>query len=58
LRFINEEVERCFLPPRKVGRPFDVRPYTKIVLVYELFGLTERNAQGFIEINEKSMTEL
>jgi len=50
LIFINEEVEKCFLPPRKVGKPFDVKLYTKIVLVCEMFGLTERNAQGFIEI--------
>jgi transposase len=50
LIFINEEVEKCFLPPRKVGKPFNVKLYTKIVLVCEMFGLTERNAQGFIEI--------
>ncbi len=50
LKFINEEVEKCFLPPRKVGKPFDVKLYTKVVLVCEMFGLTERNAQGFIEI--------
>lgn len=50
ITFINEEVEKCFLPPRKVGKPFDIKLYTKIVLVCELFGLTERNAQGFIEI--------
>ena len=50
LKFINGEVEKCFLPPRKVGKPFDVKLYTKVVLVCEMFGLTERNAQGFIEI--------
>ena len=50
LIFINNEVEKCFLPPKKVGRPFDVKLYTKVVLVCEMFGLTERNAQGFIEI--------
>src|SRR3989344_1561811 len=50
LIFINEEVERCFLPPRKVGKPFDIKLYTKIVLLCEMFGLTERNAQGFIEV--------
>lgn len=50
LKFINEEVEKCFLPPRKVGKPFDVKLYTKVVLICEMFGLTERNAQGFIEI--------
>ncbi|MBU2522883.1 MAG: hypothetical protein KKE23_01170 [Nanoarchaeota archaeon] len=50
LMFINEEVEKCFLPPRKVGKPFDVKLYTKVVLICEMFSLTERNAQGFIEI--------
>ena len=50
LIFINKEVEMCFLPPRKVGKPFDVKIYTKVVLICEMFGLTERNAQGFIEI--------
>src|SRR3989344_741809 len=50
LIFINNEVEKCFLPPKKVGRPFDVKLYTKVVLVCEMFGLTERNAQGFIEV--------
>ncbi len=50
LNFIKNEVEKCFLPPIKVGKPIDVRLYTKIVLLCELFGLTERNAQGFIEL--------
>ncbi len=50
LKFINQEVERCFLPPRKAGMPFDVKLYTKIVLLCELFGLDERNAEGFLEI--------
>ncbi|MCX6742310.1 MAG: hypothetical protein NTX24_04025 [Candidatus Pacearchaeota archaeon] len=50
LKFVNEEVEKCFLPPRKVGKPFDVKLYTKVVLICEMFDLTERNAQGFIEI--------
>src|SRR3989338_6961782 len=38
LKFINGEVEKCFLPPRKVGKPFDVKLYTKDVLVCEIFG--------------------
>jgi transposase len=50
LIFINNEVEKCFLPPKKVGRPFDVKLYAKVVLVCEMFGLTERNAQEFIEV--------
>ena len=36
--------------PRKVGKPVDGKLYAKAVLICELFGLTERNAQGFIEI--------
>ncbi len=48
IKFIREEVERCNNPPRKVGKPIDAKLYTKIVLACELFGLTERNAQGFL----------
>ena len=50
INFIRKEVDRCKDPPRKVGKPIDAKLYTKAVLVCELFGLTERNAQGFIEI--------
>ena len=50
LNFIRKEVERCNNPPRKVGKPIDAQLYAKAVLVCELFGLTERNAQGFIEL--------
>ena len=50
LEFINEEVEKCFLPPRKAGKPFDIKLYTKIVLICEMFFLTERNAQGFVDV--------
>lgn len=48
IRFINEEVDRCNNPPKKVGKPIDAKLYAKIVLACELFGLTERNAQGFL----------
>jgi transposase len=48
IKFIREEVERCNDPPRKVGKPIDAKLYTKLVLACELFGLTERNAQGFL----------
>lgn len=50
ISFIQKEVDRCNELPRKVGRPIDGKLYTKIVLVCELFGLTERNAQGFLEL--------
>jgi transposase len=50
LSFIRKEVERCNDPPRKVGKPIDAKLYTKAVLVCELFGLTERNGQGFIDL--------
>jgi transposase len=55
LNFIRKEVEKCNDPPRKVGRPIDAKLYTKAVLVCELFGLTERNAQGFIELFGSSL---
>src|SRR3989344_6196778 len=50
LNFIRKEVDRCNDLPRKVGKPIDAKLYTKAVLVCELFGLTERNAQGFIDL--------
>jgi len=50
LIFIRKEVERCNDLPRKVGKPIDGKLYAKAVLVCELFGLTERNGQGFIEL--------
>jgi len=50
LNFIRKEVERCNEAPRKVGKPIDGKLYAKAVLVCELFGLTERNGQGFIEL--------
>jgi len=55
LHFIRKEVERCRDPLRKVGKPVDAKLYTKAVLVCELFGLTERNGQGFIELFGRSL---
>lgn len=55
LKFIRKEVERCNDPPRKVGKPIDGKLYAKAVLVCELFGLTERNGQGFIELFGNSL---
>jgi transposase len=53
--FIREEVDNCRNPPRKVGKPIDAKLYAKAVLVCELFGLTERNGQGFIELFGESL---
>jgi transposase len=50
LNFIRNEVEKCNELPRKVGKPIDGKLYAKAVLVCELFGLTERKGQGFIEL--------
>jgi len=50
LNFIRREVDKCNTPSRKVGRPVDGKLYAKVVLVCELFGLTERNGQGFIDL--------
>ena len=51
LSFIKKEVEKCKSPPRKVGKPLtDPKMLAKAVLVCEEFGLTERNAQGFLSI--------
>jgi len=50
IEFIRKEIDRCNVLSRKVGKPVDGKLYAKAVLICELFGLTERNAQGFIEI--------
>lgn len=51
LAFIKREVYKCKSPPKKVGRPLtDPKLLTKSILVCEAFGLTERNAQGFLSI--------
>lgn len=51
LKFINKEVDLCDSPPKKVGKPLtDPKLLTKSILVCEAFGLTERNAQGFLSV--------
>ena len=51
LTFIEKEVDRCDYPPRKVGKPLtDPKILAKIVLICEKFGLTERDAQGFLMV--------
>jgi transposase len=51
LLFIKEEVDKCKLPGKKVGRPL-TNPYAlaKAVLVCEALGFVERKAQGWLEI--------
>lgn len=50
LTFINNEVDKCKNPPKKVGKPLtNPKKLCKAILVCEAFGLTERNAEGFIE---------
>ena len=51
LIFIKETVDNCIDPPIKVGKPLtNPKTLTKAILICELFGLTERKAQGFIEL--------
>jgi len=56
IKFIKREVDRCDYPPRKVGKPLtDPKILTKVVLICEAFGLTERDAQGFLGVFGKSV---
>jgi len=56
LSFIKKEVDKCDYPPRKVGKPLtDPRVLTKVILICEAFGLTERDAQGFLMVFGKSV---
>src|SRR3989338_990569 len=51
LLFIEEEVGKCKLPAKKVGRPLtDPIALAKAVLACEALGFTERKAQGWLEI--------
>ena len=51
IAFINEEVDKCQNPKRKVGKPLtNPKLLCKAILICEAFGLTERDAQGFIEV--------
>ena len=51
LAFINEEVDKCQNPPRKVGKPLtNPKLLAKVILICEEFGLTERNSQGFLNM--------
>ena len=51
LIFIKKVVDKCIDPPNKVGKPLtNPKSLAKAILVCELFGLTERKAQGFLEL--------
>ncbi|HBI24469.1 MAG TPA: hypothetical protein DDX84_09785 [Nitrospiraceae bacterium] len=51
LLFIKQEVEKCYVPATKVGKPLtNPKSLAKAVLVCEALGLTERKAQGWLEI--------
>ena len=51
LLFIKNSIDKCIVPPRKVGKPLtNPKLLTKVILVCELFGLVERKAQGFLEL--------
>jgi len=51
ISFINREVDKCKNPPKKVGKPLtNPKLLCKAILICEAFGLTERNAEGFIEV--------
>ena len=56
LSFIKREVDRCDYPPRKPGKPLtDPKVLSKVVLICEAFGLTERDAQGFLRVFGRSV---
>ena len=56
LSFIEKEVNRCDYPPRKAGKPLtDPKILAKIILICEAFGLTERDAQGFLRVFGRSV---
>ena len=51
LLFIRRVVDRCIMPPKKVGRPLtNPKILAKSVLICESLGLTERKSQGWLEI--------
>src|SRR3989338_6590534 len=51
IAFIDGEVDKCQNPKRKVGKPLtNPKLLCKAILICEAFGLTERDAQGFIEV--------
>ena len=54
LLFIKNSIDKCIDPPKKVGKPLtNPKELAKAILVCEYFGLTERKAQGFLELVKK-----
>lgn len=50
LKFINKAVDKCQMPPKKVGRPLtNPKKLAKAILVCEWMGLVEKKAQGWLE---------
>ena len=51
LLFIKREVDKCEMPPRKVGKPLtNSKILAKAVLICEALGFVERKAEGWLEI--------
>jgi len=49
--FIKREVDKCEMPPRKVGKPItNPKILTKAILICEALGFTERKAEGWLEL--------
>jgi len=51
LLFIKKEVDKCEMPPKKVGKPLtDPKVLAKAVLICEAMSFVERKAEGWLEI--------
>jgi transposase len=51
LLFIKREVDKCEMPPKKVGKPLtNPKSLAKAILICEALGFVERKAEGWIEI--------
>lgn len=51
LLFIKREVDKCEMPPKKVGRPLtNPKVLAKAILICEALGFVERKAEGWLEI--------
>ena len=51
LLFIKREVNKCLMPPKKVGKPLtDPKVLAKAILICEALGFVERKAEGWLEI--------
>ena len=51
LLFIRREVDKCEMPPKKIGKPLtNPKVLAKAILICEALGFVERKAEGWIEI--------